>query len=58
MPEAIFVKHQAASNWNFGIGWWSSSINKGIKFASMTAWIGGFPSIESSFLSPTHANSF
>jgi hypothetical protein len=57
VPDAILVKHQAASNYNFGNSWCKNYINIGIKFASITAYIGGVFSIESNFLKPMHANS-
>jgi hypothetical protein len=57
VPDAILVKHHAASNYNFGNSWCKNYMNTGIKFASITAYIGGVFSIESNFLKPIHAKS-
>lgn len=57
MPLAKFVKHQAASNCNFGKSVLDKKwINLGTKLASITYYIGGFFSKESNLLKPIAEN--
>ena len=53
VPEAIFVKAQAASSYK--CYYWSCLINsskRGIRFASITFYIGVLSSIDNNFLNP------